>query len=81
MTMKRFVVLQLVLIAVFALGTYLWAQAPATPPNFITAGDLAFQLDGVERDRAIGRLMVRVDGKWLPARSSDRGGVVPLHSK
>ena len=81
MTLKRFAVLQLFLIVVFVLSAYLWAQTPSTPPGFITASDLAFQLDGVERNRAVGRLMVRVDGKWIPALSSDRGGVVPLHSK
>jgi hypothetical protein len=82
MLMKRLALAGLVLFAVS--GAYSWAQTfplPAPPQGVISANDLAFQLDRTESGRAIGRLMVRVDGKWLVADVTGRGRVVPLQTK
>jgi hypothetical protein len=78
MTLNRLLVAQLiVLFAVLAaVATYVSAQ---TQPDVITGADIGFRLDRVERGRAMGRLVVRVDGKWLDAAAA--GGVVPLQTK
>jgi hypothetical protein len=81
MTSKRFA---LVGVLVAMLGGYVLAQTfplPAPPQGVIPANDLAFRLDRTESGRAIGKLMVRVDGKWLEADLTGRGRVVPLQSK
>ena len=82
MLIKRLALVGLFLIVV--LGGYAWAQTfplPAPPQGVIPANDLAFRLDRTESGRAIGKLMVRVDGKWLEADLTGRGRVVPLQTK
>jgi hypothetical protein len=82
MLIKRLALVGLFLIVV--LGGYTWAQTfplPAPPQGVIPANDLAFRLDRTESGRAVGRLMVRVDGKWLEADLTSRGRVVPLQTK
>jgi len=66
------------------LGGYTLARTfplPAPPQGIIPANDLAFRLDRTESGRAIGKLMIRVDGKWLEADLTGRGRVVPLQTK
>jgi hypothetical protein len=66
------------------LSVYAWAQTfplPAPPQGVIPANDLAFRLDHTESGRAIGKLMVRVDGKWLVADLTGGGRVVPFQTK
>ena len=82
MLIKRFALVGLLLIAV--LGGYTWAQTfqlPAPTPGVVSANDLAFQIERTEPGRAIGTLMVRVDGKWVVAELTGRGRVVPLQTK
>jgi hypothetical protein len=82
MTSKR---LALVGVLLSTLGGYALGQTfpvPAPPQGVIPASDLAFRLDRTESGRAIGKLMVRVDGKWLEADiMAARGRVVPLQTK
>jgi hypothetical protein len=81
MISKRFA---LVGVLLAMLGGYGLAQTfplPAPPQGVIPATDLAFRLDRTESGRAIGKLMVRVDGKWLEADLTGRGRVVPLQTK
>jgi hypothetical protein len=76
---KRVALVAVVLFVI--LGVYLWAQAPP-PPGAILGNDIAFRVEHTEAGRAIGRFMVRVDGKWLEADvSPNRGRVVPLQTK
>jgi hypothetical protein len=77
MTIQRFAVVQFIVIVALALAVFVSAQTP--PQGVISGADIGFRLERVERDRAIGRLLVRIDGKWLEAGHS--GGVVPLHTK
>jgi hypothetical protein len=82
MLIKRLALVGLLLIAV--LGGYTWAQTfplPTPPQGVIPANDLAFRLDRTESGHAIGKLMVRVDGKWLEADLTGRGRVVPLQTR
>jgi hypothetical protein len=76
MTLKGFAVVQLVVLFALAVAAYVSAQAPQ---DVITGGDVGFRLERVDRGRALGRLVIRVDGKWLEAAST--AGVVPLHTK
>ena len=79
MTVKRFGVVPFIAMVALALAVYVWAQTPTPPAGVISGGDIGFRLERVERGRAIGRLLVRVDGKWLETGHS--AGVVPLHTK
>jgi len=66
------------------LGAYAWAQTFQLPPaGTISGNDIAFRVEQREGGRVVGRLMVRIDGKWVDAdvMNSGRGGVVPLQSK
>jgi len=77
--------LALVVVVLAMLSGYGLAQTfplPGPPQSVIPANDLAFRLDRTESGRAIGKLMVRVDGKWLEAEvMAARGRVVPLQTK
>lgn len=85
MALKRFALLQTMVLLVLALGVYVWAQAPipAPPPQgVVSGGDIGFRVEASDLKRAVGTLMVRVDGRWLEARFSDKGpNVIPLHTK
>jgi hypothetical protein len=75
----RFVAVILTALIV-ALGIYAGAQ-PLQSPNIVSGPDIGFRLERTLPDRAVGTLMVRVDGKWVEAWVSGRGGVVPLQVK
>jgi hypothetical protein len=77
MTRMRAALLGLSLIV--GLGVYGWAQTPA-PPD-LSGTDVGFKVERADGNKAVGRLMVRINGKWLDAEISSRGGVVPLQSK
>ena len=66
---------------IVALAIYAWAQVQAQAPDIVTGPDIGFRVERTLRDRAVGTLMVRVDGKWVEAWVSTGGGVVPLHVK
>jgi hypothetical protein len=70
-------------VLILGLGVFGWAQVPAppNPPGAITGPDLAFWVERAEGNTAVGKLMVRLNGKWLEAKVSGSGGLVPLHSK
>ena len=78
MTLNRFLAAQLIVLftVIAAVAAYVSAQ---TQPDILTGGDIGFRLERVEQGRAIGRLVVRVDGKWVEAASGGR--VVPLQTK
>ena len=76
MTLNRFIVVQLIVLCAVAVAAFVSAQ---TQQNVITGGDIGFRLERVEDGRAIGHLVVRVDGKWVLAASGGR--VVPLQTK
>jgi hypothetical protein len=79
---KRLVFVAIVLFAMFV--GYLWAQTapiPSPPSGFISGNDIGFRLDRALPGRAIGKLMVRIDGKWLDAEVSTNGRVVPVQNK
>ena len=81
MTIRRVAVVLFVFLLGF--GVYGWAQAPAppAPPSVISGADIGFRVERTERDAAVGRLMVRVNGKWMEAQFSSRPNIFPLQTK
>jgi hypothetical protein len=83
MTIKRVALVVLALIV--GCGIYGWAQVvPAplpVPPGVISGTDLGFSVERTERNAAVGKLMVRVNGKWMEAQFSSQGRVFPLQTK
>jgi hypothetical protein len=52
-------------------------QLPTEPSVGVLSGaDIGFRMERMERGRAVGRLVVRVDGKWVDAQFAT--GVVRL---
>ena len=82
MTMKRIALVVLALVVGF--GIYGWAQvvpAPSIPPGVLTGADIGFRVESTEPNRAVGRLMVRVNGRWGEAQFANPGKVFPLQAK
>ena len=52
------------------------APQPKAPPIIVTGDNIGFRLEGHQGDARTGTWMVRVDGKWVEARSAVR--VVPV---
>ena len=67
------------------LSPYLWAQTapvlpqlPAPPDRTLSGNDIGFRVESTKNGRAMGRLMVRVNGVWMEAEVLGRAGMVPL---
>jgi len=81
--MQRWIVLWLVSLAVVAgfTSALIRAQAPSqVPPPFtsqappaprvVSGGDIGFRLEGTKDGRAVGTLVVRINGQWVETTSS-----------
>jgi hypothetical protein len=83
MTMKRTAVVVLSLVVGF--GIYGWAQvgpAPSVPPGVVSGADIGFRVERTDGNTAIGRLMVRVNGKWVDAQfTAAPGKISPVQVK
>ena len=61
-----------------------WASAQVVPkpvppePGVISGADIGFRVEGTERGLPVGRLVIRIDGKWVEPQVSSRGRVVPV---
>jgi hypothetical protein len=71
-----------------AVGGWVYAQQTAQAPlepfpapgNIVTAPDIGLRVEGVEKGRVIGTVMVRLkDGSWVPVQFG-RGGVHKLET-
>ena len=40
------------------------------PPRVMTGGDVGFRVEGLRGDTPVGRLVVRVNGRWVDAEIS-----------
>ena len=81
--MKRYVVLWLLsLVLVGAASAWISAQAtvvtPAPQPVVISGPDVGVQVESTDGKIAFGRVVVRIDGKWLELGPSTRAGVYRL---
>jgi len=70
-------------IAIALLGAGAWASAQifsperADQPVTLSGNDIGFRIESRRGDTIVGRLVVRVDGKWVDAEFG--GGVRRLH--
>ena len=80
---KRFVVIALWVISMFAAGLWGHAQTPLPPreprpapsqlqpqPTVISGADLGFRVDARKGNTPIGRFVVRIDGRWVEVEES-----------
>jgi hypothetical protein len=82
LTMKRIALAVLALVVGF--GIYGWAQvvpAPSVPPGVLTGADIGFRVENTEPNRVVGRLMVRLNGRWVEAQFANPRRVFPLQAK
>jgi hypothetical protein len=69
MTVRSYVV-ALVALVLAVLGVWASAQAPQQAPVVISGSDIGFQVGSQRGGIPVGKLVVRVDGKWVEAQFS-----------
>ena len=47
-----------------------YAVQPVNPPITLSGADIGFRVEGRQGSAVTGRLMVRIDGEWVEARSN-----------
>ena len=78
---KRFVVIALWAISMFAAGLWGHAQTPLPQPRpapsplqpqptVITGNDFGFRVDARKGNTPVGRFVVRIDGRWVEIEES-----------
>jgi hypothetical protein len=73
---KRIAFIAIWLMSLLMVGLLVHAQAPANADMKIVSGsDIGFRVERAGKDAVGGTLMVRVNGKWLPAEPVEK--VVP----
>jgi hypothetical protein len=45
-----------------------FAVDPLPEPRIISGADVGFRIEGMQKGAPVGRLVIRVDGKWIEAR-------------
>jgi hypothetical protein len=81
MTSRRWIAVVVVLVAsLFAVAAFVTAQSRQTvplPESLVLSGtDVGFRVEGKQGNTPIGRIVVRIDGKWVEAQFS--GGLAPV---
>jgi hypothetical protein len=80
---KLLVVVVLCFVTLAAAGLVAWAQAPSAkpvPPTIISGPDLGYRMEGRDSGRAVGTLMVKINGEWVEA-TVGRAGVQKLTTR
>jgi hypothetical protein len=54
------------------------AQRSNDEPAIVSGADIGFRIDGIDSGVRKGRLVVRVDGKWVDAEVTSRMHVRPI---
>ena len=71
--MKRYVVLWLLsLVLVATASAWIAAQITQAPQHVISGSDVGVQVDSTDGKFAYGRIVVRIDGRWLELGPSAR---------
>lgn len=84
---KRIGLAALVIVFLAAAALFGQAQGPATPPTqqqsptIISGADLGFRVEGRNENRPVGTLMVRINGQWVEAELTARGGIKRLSAR
>lgn len=71
----RFRLVVVALTIVFAAVAWQWTAAQAiavkpVTPRVMSGGDVGFRVEGLRGDTPVGRLVVRVNGRWVEAELS-----------
>ena len=69
----RVCVAAVALVAMFATGRWVGAQAPggaSQPPTVISGNDIGFRIEGRKGTMPIGVLVVRMNGQWVEVSSA-----------
>ena len=69
MTLRAWRVALVVLVSA-VLGAWASAQAPQQAPVIISGSDIGFQVESQRGGIPVGRLVVRVEGRWVEAQFS-----------
>lgn len=69
MTVRSYMV-ALVALVLAVLSVWASAQAPQQAPIIISGSDIGFQVESQRGGVPVGRLVVRVDGRWVEAQFS-----------
>ena len=80
--MRRVVVVACLAGVLFGAGVFAFAQSmmPEPVPAVVLSGsEIGFRMVARKGDKAVGQLVVRVDGRWVEAEF--RGGVKPVGIK
>lgn len=84
MSIRRILSLGLLcVLSLFVVASVVKAQVfelprPLPEPRIVSGPDLGFRIEGDQRGTLIGKLVVRVDGKWIEARVAAVPGVRPV---
>ena len=78
-----FSVFMLWVLSLFVVASAVKAQVFEVPrslpePRIVSGADFGFRIEAEQKGTPIGRLVVRVDGKWLEARVAATPGVRPV---
>jgi hypothetical protein len=77
--LQRVLIVCMMLIVFLAGAAWANAQRAVTPPVspiVLSGGDIGFRMVGRKGDTAVGSLVVRMNGEWIPAESAY--GVKPV---
>jgi hypothetical protein len=82
MTVRRIALVVLALVVGFRIyGRAQVVPAPSVPPGVVSGADIGFRVERTDGNTAVGRLMVRVNGKWAEAQFANPGKVSPVQMK
>lgn len=59
-----------------AFAAFAQAQRANESSRVISGGDIGFRVERLEGDRAVGTLVVRIDGKWVEALGAPKAMAV-----
>ena len=83
MSIRRILTLALLCLSLFAVAAAVKAQvfempSPLPEPRIVSGPDFGFRIEADQKGTPIGKLVVRVDGKWIEARVAAVPGVRPV---
>ena len=69
--LRVLILLSLLSLAFAALvSAQIYRRQPVDPPIVLSGDDIGFQITARDGSTPVGRLVVRIDGKWVPVKES-----------